>query len=95
MTSSGTLRQQSEALGVSARRYATRRFVNPGTLSRYLAGSRVPPWKFVQDLLTDVAEERGVPARTTWTWRQSWPSGTGWRGRAPGCGRSSARCRPG
>ncbi|MFC8447732.1 response regulator [Kitasatospora sp. NPDC057223] len=56
------LRQQFEALGVSARRYATRRFINPGTLSRYLAGSRVPPWKFVQDLLIDVAEERGMPA---------------------------------
>ncbi|GAA1501226.1 hypothetical protein GCM10009760_63930 [Kitasatospora kazusensis] len=31
----GALHQQFEALGVSVRRYATRRFVNAGTLSRY------------------------------------------------------------
>ncbi|WP_344443413.1 response regulator [Kitasatospora nipponensis] len=54
------LRQQFEALGLSVRRYATRRFLSPGTLSRYLAGSRVPQWSFVQTLLTDVAEERCV-----------------------------------
>ncbi|MBB4928836.1 response regulator [Kitasatospora kifunensis] len=54
------LRQQFEALGVSVRRYATRRYLNAGTLSRYLAGSRVPQWDFVQNLLTDVAEDRGA-----------------------------------
>ncbi|GAA1935212.1 response regulator [Kitasatospora viridis] len=57
-----TLREQFDVLGISMRRYALRRFVNVGTLSRYLAGSRVPPWKFIEDLLTDVAAERGVAA---------------------------------
>lgn len=54
------LRQQFEALGVSVRRYAMRRYLNPGTLSRYLAGSRVPQWAFVQNLLADVAADRGA-----------------------------------
>jgi len=57
-----TLRAQFDVLGVSVRRYALRRYINAGTLSRYLAGTRVPPWKFVLDLLTDVAEEHGAPA---------------------------------
>jgi CheY-like chemotaxis protein len=57
-----TLRDQFEVLGISMRRYALRRYLNVGTLSRYLAGARVPPWQFVLNLLTDVAEERGAAA---------------------------------
>ncbi|MFJ1796826.1 response regulator [Kitasatospora griseola] len=47
-------------LDVTVRRYATRCFINPGTLSRYLAGSRIPHWKFVADLLGHVAVDCGI-----------------------------------
>ncbi|WP_426365329.1 hypothetical protein [Streptomyces sp. E-08] len=53
------LRDLFKGLGVSARRYGIRRSYDSGTVSRYLAGRRMPPWKFVLDLLHDVAEERG------------------------------------
>ncbi|MGX2993326.1 response regulator [Streptomyces sp. JNUCC 64] len=56
------LRELFDGLDVSVRRYAARRRRDPGTFSRYLSGSRVPPWEVVVDLLTDLAEHRGTPA---------------------------------
>lgn len=60
------LRELFTELGISCRRYATRAFVNPGTLSRYLAGTRIPQWDFIEELLRQIEEERGsqVEART-------------------------------
>ncbi|MFJ1805662.1 MULTISPECIES: response regulator [unclassified Streptomyces] len=54
------LRELFEGLGVSVRRYATRRQWDPGTLSRYLNGTRMPPWKIVRELLADLGEHRGT-----------------------------------
>ncbi|MFF8375262.1 hypothetical protein ACF07V_03875 [Streptomyces sp. NPDC015661] len=54
------LRDLFKGLRVSARRYGIRRSYDSGTVSRYLAGRRLPPWKFVLDLVHDVAEERGA-----------------------------------
>ncbi len=56
-----SLRGLFEGLGVSVRRYAARRYRDAGTISRYLSGTRVPPWEFVLDLLADLGEARGVP----------------------------------
>ncbi|MGO4424008.1 response regulator, partial [Streptomyces sp. MCAF7] len=56
------LRDLFKGLEVSVRRYAARRYRDPGTLSRYLSGTRIPPWEFVQDLFTDLAERRGTAA---------------------------------
>ncbi|MFD7812064.1 response regulator [Streptomyces sp. NPDC059785] len=56
------LRELFDGLEVSVRRYAVRRHRDPGTLSRYLNGTRVPPWELVMDLFTDLAEHRGVSA---------------------------------
>ena len=56
------LRKLFDGLGVSVRRYAARRFRDPSTISRYLSGTRVPPWEFVLDLLADLAECRGSAA---------------------------------
>ncbi|GLX41200.1 hypothetical protein Sros01_72730 [Streptomyces roseochromogenus] len=56
------LRELFDGLGVSVRRYAARRTRDPGTFSRYLGGSRVPPWEVVMDLFTDLAEHRGLSA---------------------------------
>ncbi|MER6047211.1 response regulator [Streptomyces sp. NPDC001793] len=56
------LRELFEGLGVSVRRYAARRVRDAGTFSRYLSGTRVPPWEVVTDLFTDVAEHRGMAA---------------------------------
>ncbi|MFH8368738.1 response regulator [Streptomyces sp. NPDC018031] len=53
------LRELFTGLDVSVRRYAARRYRDAGTISRYLSGTRVPPWEFVFDLLTDLAEVRG------------------------------------
>ncbi|MFE2726658.1 two-component system response regulator [Kitasatospora sp. NPDC059327] len=47
---------------VSVRRYGARRHVSAGAVSRYLSGQRIPPWQFVQDLLTDVGTDRGSVA---------------------------------
>ncbi|RKE22980.1 PleD family two-component system response regulator [Streptomyces sp. TLI_171] len=47
-------------LGVSVRRYASRCYLNPGTLSRYLAGSRIAPWEFVEELLRNLADDHAV-----------------------------------
>ncbi|MGW6890383.1 hypothetical protein ACWGKK_36555 [Streptomyces chartreusis] len=48
-------------LDVSVRAYAGRRHMDPGTVSRYLNGSRRTPWSFVTTLLADVAEHCGTP----------------------------------
>ncbi|MEV5886031.1 response regulator [Streptomyces sp. NPDC052020] len=56
------LRELFEGLEVSVRRYAARRVRDAGTFSRYLNGTRVPPWEVVMDLFTDVAEHRGMAA---------------------------------
>jgi hypothetical protein len=58
------LRDIFSGLNLSVRRYATRCHCDPGTLSRYLNGSRVPPWSFVRQLITDVgsAKQRSVQA---------------------------------
>ncbi|MFJ1754803.1 response regulator [Kitasatospora sp. NPDC088134] len=55
-----SLRRLFLALGVSVRRYASRSYLNPGTLSRYLAGSRIAPWEFVEELLRNLADDRNV-----------------------------------
>lgn len=54
------LRELFEGLEVSVRRYAMRRQRDPGTISRYLNGTRLPPWKVINDLFADVAEHRGT-----------------------------------
>ncbi|MGW9498994.1 response regulator [Streptomyces prasinus] len=54
------LRELFEGLGVSVRRYAARRQRDPGTFSRYLNGTRLPPWPVIMDMLTDLAEHRGT-----------------------------------
>ncbi|MGW7453972.1 response regulator [Streptomyces sp. NPDC054787] len=56
------LRELFDGLDVSVRRYAARRTRDPGTFSRYLSGTRVPPWEVVMDLFTDLAEHRGLTA---------------------------------
>lgn len=56
------LRRLFQALQVSVRRYAARRLRDAGTFSRYLNGTRVPPWEVVTDLFTDLAEHRGTAA---------------------------------
>ncbi|MEE1797674.1 response regulator [Streptomyces sp. JV176] len=54
------LRELFEGLEVSVRRYAARRQRDPGTFSRYLNGTRLPPWPVIMDMLTDLAEHRGT-----------------------------------
>ncbi len=44
------LRELFAGLGISVRRYAASRYRDPGTISRYLSGTRVPPLEFVLDL---------------------------------------------
>ncbi|QCW76589.1 hypothetical protein EQG64_00325 [Streptomyces sp. S6] len=39
------LRELFEGLDVSVRRYAARHRRDPGTFSRYLNGTRLPPWE--------------------------------------------------
>ncbi|WP_235437904.1 two-component system response regulator [Kitasatospora griseola] len=55
-----TLRELFLELGISVRRYATRCYLNPGTLSRYLSGSRIAPWQFVEELLHHLDEDCGT-----------------------------------
>ncbi|MGA4798251.1 hypothetical protein [Streptomyces lavendulocolor] len=50
-----SLRTLFGALDWSVRRFAARHHYDPGTVSRYLAGHRVPPVTFVHTLLQDVA----------------------------------------
>ncbi|WP_031522904.1 response regulator [Streptomyces sp. NRRL F-5123] len=56
------LRTLFAGLGVSVRRYAARRYRDAGTVSRYLGGTRVPPWEFVLDLFADLAADHGAAA---------------------------------
>ncbi|MFJ3637554.1 two-component system response regulator [Streptomyces sp. NPDC090112] len=58
------LRELFEGLRVSVRRYAARRQRDPGTFSRYLNGTRLPPWQVINDLFADVAEHRGTAVTT-------------------------------
>ncbi|MFJ2605220.1 response regulator [Streptomyces sp. NPDC091279] len=58
------LRELFEGLEVSVRRYAARRRRDPGTFSRYLNGTRLPPWQVISDLFADVAEHRGTAVTT-------------------------------
>ncbi|QDI73597.1 response regulator [Streptomyces calvus] len=58
------LRELFESLHLSVRRYAARRRLDPGTVSRYLNGTRLPPWQVISDLFTDVAEHRGTAVTT-------------------------------
>ncbi|MFE5511248.1 chromosomal replication initiator protein DnaA [Streptomyces sp. NPDC056529] len=57
----GALRGLFGALGISVRRYATRRHRDAGSVSRFLNGTRIPSWEFVNDLINDVAELKGRP----------------------------------
>ncbi|WP_328837741.1 helix-turn-helix domain-containing protein [Streptomyces europaeiscabiei] len=57
------LRSFFQSLDISVRRYAARCNYDPATISRYLNGKRVPPWSFIQGLLTEVAEHRGYPVK--------------------------------
>ena len=51
-----------DSLDVSLRRYAARMDESAGTVSRYLSGDRIPSWKFIHDLLTEVTiDKNGVP----------------------------------
>ncbi|MBB5122259.1 regulator [Streptomyces eurocidicus] len=54
------LRELFEGMGVSVRRYAARRRRDPGTFSRYLNGTRLPPWQVIMDLFADLAQHRGT-----------------------------------
>lgn len=56
------LRTLFTGLRVSVRRYAARRYRDAGTVSRYLGGTRVPPWEFVVDLFADLATDHGAAA---------------------------------
>jgi CheY-like chemotaxis protein len=58
------LRELFEGMEVSVRRYAARRRRDPGTFSRYLNGTRLPPWQVIMDLFTDLAEHRGTAVTT-------------------------------
>ncbi|MFE3141240.1 hypothetical protein [Streptomyces scopuliridis] len=55
-----SLRDLFYGLGISVRRYAARRHLNPGALSRYLNGTRTPPWDFVADLIAN-RNQHGTP----------------------------------
>ncbi|MFF2173264.1 chromosomal replication initiator protein DnaA [[Kitasatospora] papulosa] len=57
----GALRSLFDGLGISVRRYATRRHRDAGSISRFLNGTRVPSWEFVNDLINDVSELQGRP----------------------------------
>jgi trypsin-like peptidase len=50
------LRGLFEGLRISVRRYGLRRHLDPGTVSRYLNGTRMPPWQFIEDLFREVAK---------------------------------------
>ncbi|MFF1493180.1 hypothetical protein [Streptomyces sp. NPDC058304] len=56
------LRTIFEALDISVRRYAARCHTDPGTVSRYLNGTRLPSWSFIKELLANVAEHRDQQA---------------------------------
>ncbi|MYR87630.1 hypothetical protein GTY41_22520 [Streptomyces sp. SID685] len=48
-----------DGLEISVRRYAVRRSRDAGAVSRYLNGTRIPPWEFILELARDVAAHRG------------------------------------
>ncbi|MGW0757288.1 hypothetical protein ACWD1Y_12495 [Streptomyces sp. NPDC002814] len=54
-----SLRVLFTGLEISVRRYGARRSRDAGAISRYLNGSRLPPWEFILDLARDVAAHRG------------------------------------
>ncbi|MEV0227207.1 transcriptional regulator [Streptomyces sp. NPDC050704] len=54
------LRTLFASLEISMRHYAARTYMDPGSLSRYLSGKRVPPRSFIEDLVR-TAREDGVP----------------------------------
>ncbi|MGW2572431.1 hypothetical protein [Streptomyces sp. NPDC001537] len=56
------LRMMFGSLNLSMRRYALHCHCDVSTVSRYLGGLQMPPWSFVEGLLTHVAEVRGEPA---------------------------------
>ncbi|MGW3341339.1 response regulator [Streptomyces sp. NPDC001009] len=58
------LRELFEGMELSVRRYAARRQRDPGTFSRYLNGTRLPPWKVITDLFADLAEHKGTAVTT-------------------------------
>ncbi|MEU5050811.1 hypothetical protein [Streptomyces sp. NPDC021096] len=47
------LRELFTGLGISVRRYASQRHLDAGTVSRYLNGTRVPSWDFIEGLIED------------------------------------------
>ncbi|MGC5041385.1 hypothetical protein ACPXCS_38285 [Streptomyces sp. DT190] len=49
------------AIGISLRRYAARVHRNPGAVSRYLNGTRVPPWEFVTELFVEATKAQRKP----------------------------------
>lgn len=55
------LRDLFGLLDVSVRGYGAQRFRNAGSISRFLSGTRVPPWRFVVELVDDVATCQGHP----------------------------------
>ncbi|MFE3204951.1 response regulator [Embleya sp. NPDC059237] len=48
-------------LDISVRGYGAQRFRDAGSISRFLSGARIPPWKFVAELLDDVGECQEQP----------------------------------
>ncbi|WP_424217758.1 response regulator (plasmid) [Streptomyces sp. BI20] len=56
------LRHLFTGLNISIRRYGARVNRDPSTISRYLSGTRHPGWDVVDELITTVAEVRGMPA---------------------------------
>uniref|UniRef100_A0AAU2JQC4 Uncharacterized protein n=1 Tax=Streptomyces sp. NBC_00049 TaxID=2903617 RepID=A0AAU2JQC4_9ACTN len=57
------LRDLFHPLETSVRRFATRCHSDAGTVSRYLNGTRIPPWAFVRVLLAEVGAARQQPLR--------------------------------
>ncbi|MFJ9932019.1 helix-turn-helix domain-containing protein [Streptomyces virginiae] len=55
-----TLTDLFNGLGVTQAAYAARIHVDKSAVSRYLAGRRVPPQAFVDQLFTEIARHRGV-----------------------------------
>ncbi|MFJ8866013.1 hypothetical protein ACIRD6_09655 [Streptomyces sp. NPDC102473] len=54
-----SLRVLFDGLEISVRRYAARRSRDAGAVSRYLNGTRLPPWQFILELTRDLAIHRG------------------------------------
>lgn len=52
------LRALFGGLGVSVTRYSARVHLDKSVVSRYLSGTRVPPWAFVRGLLVHATQER-------------------------------------